>query len=58
MAMSGFDDPGIFFSDNFGSTEEHTDNRQAQRTVTKKKFRDFLREFHVTTEGGVTYAYR
>lgn len=58
-SMTGFDDPGVFFSDNFGGgSEEQSDNRQVQRTLTKKKLRDFLREFHVTTEGGVTYAYR
>lgn len=57
MAMSGFDDPGVFFSDNFGGGDEQND-RQAQRSQVKKKLRDFLREFHVTTEGGVTYAYR
>ncbi|CAK8689476.1 DNA replication licensing factor mcm5-A-like [Clavelina lepadiformis] len=58
MAMSGFDDPGIFFSDNFGG-DEQTDNAQAQRTAIKKKFRDFLREFCVSsTSTGVSYLYR
>lgn len=57
MAMSGFDDPGVFFSDNLAGGDDQSD-RQTERSVVKKKLRDFLREFHVTTEGGVTYAYR
>ncbi|XP_002128725.2 DNA replication licensing factor mcm5-A-like [Ciona intestinalis] len=58
MAMSGFDDPGVFFSDNFGS-EEQSDTAQVQRTQIKKKFRDFLREYHVSAAAtGVSYLYR
>ena len=57
MSMSGFDDPGVFFSDNFGDDQPDAD--RIQRTAIKKKFRDFLREFHVAaTASGVVYLYR
>ena len=52
--MSGFDDPGVFFSDNFG-TEDQQDENQANLQAVKKKFKDFLREFH---EGNFNYKYR
>ncbi|KAK8749781.1 hypothetical protein OTU49_015539 [Cherax quadricarinatus] len=52
--MEGFDDPGIFFSDNF-STEEQNDQNQVNLQAVKKKFREFLREFH---EGNFNYKYR
>ena len=56
--MSGFDDPGVFFSDNFGA-DDQLDSDRIQRTAVKKKFRDFLREFHVATSAsGVVYLYR
>nr|CAB3263694.1 DNA replication licensing factor mcm5-A-like [Phallusia mammillata] len=58
MSMSGFDDPGIFFSDNFGG-DEQSDSAQVARTTVKKRFRDFLREFHVSeAASGVSYLYR
>ena len=52
--MEGFDDPGIFFSDNF-STEDRTDQNQINLQAIKKKFKEFLREFH---EGNFNYKYR
>lgn len=52
--MAGFDDPGIFFSDNFGS-EDHQDESQINRQQTKNKFREFIRQFH---EGNFSYRYR
>ena len=52
--MSGFDDPGIFFSDNFGS-EDQADDGQANRQQTKNRFREFIRQFH---EGNFSYTYR
>lgn len=51
--MEAFDDPGIFFSDNFGG-DEHDALTVNLRTV-KKKFREFLRQFH---EGNFNYKYR
>ena len=52
--MSGFDDAGVFFSDNFGA-EDQQDENQANLQAVKKKFKDFLREFH---EGSFNYKYR
>ncbi|CAH1792704.1 unnamed protein product, partial [Owenia fusiformis] len=52
--MSGFDDPGVFFSDNFG-TEDTEDGNQANRQQIKKRFKSFIREFH---EGNFSYRYR
>ncbi|XP_019642262.1 PREDICTED: DNA replication licensing factor mcm5-like [Branchiostoma belcheri] len=51
--MDGFDDPGIFFSDNFGG-DEGQDENYIHNTQTKKRFKDFLREFHE----GMDYKYR
>ncbi|KAK7074488.1 minichromosome maintenance protein 5 [Halocaridina rubra] len=52
--MEGFDDPGIFFSDNF-SSEDQQDQNQINLQAVKKKFREFLRQFH---EGNFNYKYR
>lgn len=52
--MEGFDDPGIFFSDNF-SSEDQQDQNQINLQAVKKKFKEFLREFH---EGNFHYKYR
>ncbi|KAJ9587963.1 hypothetical protein L9F63_018608 [Diploptera punctata] len=51
--MEGFDDPGVFFSDNFGA--EEADANQINLQAVKKKFKDFLRKFH---EGNFKYKYR
>ncbi|WAR18215.1 MCM5-like protein [Mya arenaria] len=42
---TGFDDPGIFFSDNFGSEDQNNDD-QINRVQVKKRFKDFIRQFH------------
>ena len=52
--MEGFDDPGIFFSDNFGP-ESSAEREQTNFQVIKRKFKEFLREFH---EGNFNYKYR
>lgn len=52
--MSGFDDPGVFFSDNFGSEDQQDDN-QINRQEIKNSFKSFLRKFH---EGNFSYEYR
>ena len=52
--MEGFDDPGVFFSDNFGS-EDQPDEGQANRQQVKNRLREFIRQFH---EGNFTYKYR
>ena len=51
---TGFDDPGIFFSDNFGSEEQNNED-QINRQQVKKRFKDFIRQFH---EGNFSYRYR
>ena len=52
--MEGFDDPGIYYSDNFGS-EERTNENQLNNQAIKKSFKDFIRQFH---EGNFNYKYR
>lgn len=52
--MAGFDDGGIFFSDNFGSEDTQNDS-QVNLQAVKSRFRDFLRQFH---EGNFNYRYR
>ena len=52
--MSGYDDPGVFFSDNFGS-EEQADDQQINRQQVKNRFKEFIRQFH---EGNFSYCYR
>ncbi|XP_063426896.1 DNA replication licensing factor mcm5-like [Mytilus trossulus] len=52
--MAGFDDAGVFFSDNFGSEDQNDDN-QVNRQQVKKRLKDFIRQFH---EGNFTYTYR
>lgn len=52
--MDGFDDPGVFFSDNFSSEDQH-DQIGVNLQAVKKKFREFIRQFH---EGNFNYKYR
>ena len=52
--MSGFDEPQIFFSDAFGS-EDQADERDVNKIAAKKRFREFIREYH---EGNFTFPYR
>ncbi|XP_065184528.1 DNA replication licensing factor mcm5-like [Sycon ciliatum] len=52
--MSGFDDPGLFFSDPFG-TEEQPQEERAARVQSKQGFRNFIREF---SESNFNYRYR
>ncbi|XP_046401937.1 DNA replication licensing factor Mcm5 [Ischnura elegans] len=52
--MEGFDDPGVFFSDNFVGDDQQSDITVSLQSV-KKKFKDFIRQFH---EGNFNYKYR
>lgn len=52
--MEGFDDPGVFFSDNFGVEENETQD-QINLQAVKKKFKEFIRQFHT---GNFNYKYR
>ncbi|KAM7289459.1 DNA replication licensing factor mcm5 [Ixodes scapularis] len=54
FTMAGFDDGGVFFSDNFGS-ENTQDESQINLQAIKRRFRDFFRQFH---EGNFNYRYR
>ncbi len=57
--MSGFDDPGVYYSDSFGGGEGIGDEGVVKRSHIKKKFREFLRQFRVGTDRtGFTYKYR
>lgn len=51
--MEGFDDPGVFFSDNFAVDETHENHVNLQHS--KKKFKEFIRQFH---ESNFNYKYR
>lgn len=54
--MEGYDNLGVFFSDNFaGDGDDPTDERKKKLVVAKRKFKDFLREFQ---EGNFNYKYR
>ena len=52
--MEGFDDPGVFFSDNFG-VDDNQDELRINRQQIKNRLREFIRQFH---EGNFTYTYR
>ncbi|XP_071816407.1 DNA replication licensing factor mcm5-like [Apostichopus japonicus] len=52
--MSGFDDAGVFFSDNF-TLDDGQDANQVNRTSYQRRFKDFLRKFH---DANFTYKYR
>ncbi|KAG5899519.1 hypothetical protein JTB14_008208 [Gonioctena quinquepunctata] len=52
--MEGFDDPGVFFSDNF-SVDENQGDAQVNLLAVKKKFKEFIRQYH--TEN-FNYKYR
>lgn len=51
--MSGFDDLGVFYSDNLGGGDEVS--RTANLQAAKRRFKEFLRQFH---EGNFLYKYR
>uniref|UniRef100_A0A0B7A8Y5 DNA replication licensing factor MCM5 n=1 Tax=Arion vulgaris TaxID=1028688 RepID=A0A0B7A8Y5_9EUPU len=50
----GFDDAGIFYSDNFGA-DDQTDESQIDKQQVKRRLKQFIREFH---EGNFSYRYR
>ncbi|XP_023287365.1 DNA replication licensing factor MCM5 [Seriola lalandi dorsalis] len=58
--MSGFDDPGVYYSDSFGGGDgPGVDEGGQKRIHIKKRFREFLRQFRVGTDRtGFTYKYR
>lgn len=50
--MAGFDDPGVFYSDNFNP--DNNDTQISMQNV-KKKFKEFLRQYHTDN---FNYKYR
>lgn len=52
--MEGFDDAGVFYSDNFGADDGHSGN-QINLQAIKKKYKEFLRTFN---EENFFYKYR
>jgi len=55
MAGTGFDQSEVYFSDPFGSEDQTTDPHATNVIETKKRFRDFIREFH---ENNFVFPYR
>lgn len=54
--MAGFDDLGVFYSDNFAFGDQaESDGQRADFEHVKKLFKDFIRQFH---EGNFVYSYR
>lgn len=57
-AMSGFDEPGIFYSDSFGG-EPAADEGQVRKSQLQRRFKEFLRQYRVGTDRtGFTFKYR
>ncbi|XP_076351638.1 minichromosome maintenance 5 isoform X1 [Tachypleus tridentatus] len=52
--MAGFDDLGVFYSDNFGS-ENQSEVESLNLQEIKRRFKNFIRQFH---EGNFAYRYR
>lgn len=55
MAGTGFDQTEVFYSDPFGSEEPGTDLHATNVNEAKKRYRDFIREFH---ENNFVFPYR
>ncbi|KFP61273.1 DNA replication licensing factor MCM5 [Cariama cristata] len=56
--MSGFDDPGIYYSDSFGG-DASVDEGQIRKSQLQKRFKEFLRQYRVGTDRtGFTFKYR
>lgn len=56
--MSGFDDPGVFYSDSFGG-DNAADEGQARKSQLQRRFKEFLRQYRVGTDRtGFTFKYR
>ncbi|CAG9763999.1 unnamed protein product [Ceutorhynchus assimilis] len=53
--LDGFDQPQVFFSDNWSQNENQGDAASVNLLAVKKKFKDFIRQFH--TEN-FNYKYR
>lgn len=56
--MEGYDNPGVFFSDNF-SVDENADDPIGENSINllavKKKFKEFIRQYNIDN---FNYKYR
>ncbi|XP_005150461.2 DNA replication licensing factor MCM5 [Melopsittacus undulatus] len=56
--MSGFDEPGIYYSDSFGG-DGSADDGQIRKSQLQRRFKEFLRQYRVGTDRtGFTFKYR
>lgn len=56
--MSGFDEPGIYYSDSFG-VDTSADEGQVRKSQLQRRFKEFLRQYRVGTDRtGFTFKYR
>ncbi|KAL1129938.1 hypothetical protein AAG570_012882 [Ranatra chinensis] len=53
--MEGFDEAGVFFSDNFARDSDSVRSKQTDNQALKFRFKDFLKQFHF---GNFDYVYR
>lgn len=51
--MEGFDDAGVFYSDNFGKSTQTESSINLQ--AVKRKYKEFIRSYH---EDGFNFKYR
>ena len=54
----GFDAPQVFYSDNFGSQDGEGQGDLANNLAVKKRFKEFLRQFHDGGHTAFSYKYR
>ncbi|XP_042693755.1 DNA replication licensing factor MCM5 [Centrocercus urophasianus] len=56
--MSGFDEPGVYYSDSFG-VDTSADEGQVRKSQLQRRFKEFLRQYRVGTDRtGFTFKYR
>lgn len=56
--MEGFDAPQIFYSDNFGSQDGEGQGDLGSNLAVKKRFKEFIRQFHDGGHTAFSYKYR
>lgn len=44
--MAGFDEPGIYYSDNFAEENRENGSQTINLQAVKKKFKEFIRQYH------------
>ena len=58
MFYPGFDAPQVFYSDNFGSQDGEGQGDLANNLAVKKRFKEFLRQYHDGGHTAFSYKYR